>query len=206
MSKHQRPWWLLVNKPAGLITTVQEESASDEQVFVIRGEPVVQGLAWLTWGPAAALLFIILLTGLAIVFNVRGQSSIMRFFFVAAFLALPALAWGLAIIVFNRLAAKHLQAERKAKSQECRICLNQKRGEFSYQIIDQTLASSIEEKLAYGNIRGAKVTPVIGARNRKAMRLILNTDQGMVVLLNEALGTPAQKIDLAREIEALLKL
>ena len=55
MSSYQRPWWLIVNKPAGLITTVKEETDSGERVFIIRGEPLVQGLVWLTWGPTTAL-------------------------------------------------------------------------------------------------------------------------------------------------------
>ena len=44
MTDVKRPWWLLVNKPAGLITTVKEESHPGERVFIIHSEPMVQGV------------------------------------------------------------------------------------------------------------------------------------------------------------------
>ncbi len=83
MSKYQRPWWLLVNKSAGLITTIQEETGLNERVFIVRGEPMVRGLAWLIWGPAGALLVITILTGLAVGLNVREQGGLTRMLFVA---------------------------------------------------------------------------------------------------------------------------
>ena len=54
-------------------------------------------------------------------------------------------------------------------------------------------------------IQQVKVTPAIGARDRNAMRLTLRADQGVIVLLDEALGTQTQKIDLAREIQDALQ-
>ena len=72
MSNYRRPWWLVVNKPAGLVTTVQEESSPGERIFIIRGEPLVQGLVWLTWGPVGALLVILILI---ISFNFTFNSS-----------------------------------------------------------------------------------------------------------------------------------
>lgn len=201
MSADQRPWWLLVNRPAGLITTVREESGADERVFIIRGEPMVQGLAWLTWGPIAALLVVLLLTGLAVGLDVRDEAGPIQAVFTAAFLGLPALAWGITTIIVTRLAAKHIQAEREASSQKCLIRLDQKRGELGYQ----TTALSTEEKQTYSAIRRVRVTPAIGARDRQALRLTLETDDGSIVLLNEELGTQAQKTDLAREIEAALR-
>ena len=200
MSRYQRPWWLLVNKSAGLITTIDEESGSDERCFRIRGEPLVQGLAWLTWGPVAALVVILVLTGLAIGLNVRAQSGAIRFLFVAAFLILPALAWGAVTIVANRLAAKHLTAERRAETQECFIRLNQQRGELAYG----SNRSDEDKRFAFGRIRQVRVSPGIGVRDRKSMCLTLDTDSGAVVLLNEKLGTRAQKADLAHEIQNAL--
>ena len=200
MSSYQRPWWLLVNKPAGLITTIHEDSGPDERGFRVHGEPLVQGLAWLTWGPVAALVIVLILTGLAIGLNVSEQSGLTRFLFVAAFLTLPALAWGATTIVTNRLAAKHLEAERRAEAQDCFIRLNQKRGELSYKMSP----SEAGARLAFGRIRRVRVAPGLGARDRKAMCLTLDTDGGAVVLLNEKLGTQAQKADLAHEIQKSL--
>ncbi len=182
------------------MTTIQQESRPDERVFIIRGEPVVRGLAWLTWGPVAALLAIIAITGFAINLNVREQGGMTRFLFIAFFLILPAIAWGVATIITNRLAKKHVQAERQADTQKCLIRMNQERGEFVYQT-----TSSAAETLTYDQIRSVKVTPAIGGRNDQSMRLTLETDQGATVLLNEALGNQAQKTDLAREINVLLK-
>jgi len=201
VSKYQRPWWLLVNKPAGLITTVQEQAGPGERTFIIHGEPLVKGLAWLIWGPVAALFTIGLLTGIAVAFNIREQSGITRFLFVVAMLGLPALTWGMATIAANRLAAKHLEAERRAEAQECIIRLNRERGEFCYQ----TMTSPKEEILSFDHIRRVRVKPAIGARDVKSMRLTLDTDNGTIVLLNEALGTRTQKIDLAHEIQTSIE-
>lgn len=200
MSAYRRPWWLLVNKTAGLITTVREESAPGERSFIIRGEPFVQGLAWLTWGPAGALIVIGILTGLAIGYEVREQSILVRVLFIAAYLWMPALSWGLATIIANRLAAKHLEAERQAEAQECLIRLNYERGEFSYQTT--TGSSETEGILAFDNIHQVKISPTIGSRDGKSVQLTLDTGQGPIVLLNAALGTQAQKADLAREIQS----
>ncbi len=201
ISNYRRPWWLLVNKPAGLITTEQEESNPGERIFIIRGEPLVQGLAWLTWGPVAALLAGVILAGLAVSFDVRDQSGAMRAFFVAAFLILPALAWGGATVALTRLSARHLQAERQADSQECIIRLNQKRGELFYQ----TTAHPQSKKLAYNDIRQVRLAYPLGQRG-KAPRLTLDTNEGAAVLLDETLATQAQKSDLANEIQQALKI
>src|SRR5262245_47984751 len=88
---YRRPWWLIVNKSARLITTVQEERKPGERVFIIRGEPLVQGLGWLIWGPVGALAVILLLAGLAIAFGINERGWGIKAIFVVAFLALPAL-------------------------------------------------------------------------------------------------------------------
>ncbi len=205
MSKTQRPWWLLVNKPTGLVTTVREKTAPHEHTFIIRGEPVVQGLAWLTWGPVAALLVVTLLTGLAISNNIRDQGGNTRILFIAAFLILPALAWGLTTIITNRLADKHLQAERKVETQECVIHLNHKRGEFAYRTsASSSSVKDYEKKLTYDQIIGVQVTSAIGDRDGRLMRLSLDTTHGPIILLAENLGTSAQKDDLAQVIETAL--
>jgi hypothetical protein len=201
MSNYRRPWWLVVNKPTGLITTVAEESGPGERVFIIRGEPLVQGLAWLTWGPVGALVIISILTWLAITLNVKEQGGAMRAVFIIAFLALPALAWSGVALTFNRLSEKHLQAERQTEAQERTIRLSQRQGELFYQ----TSSPSTEKKVPYDHIRRARVAHTIGEREAKALRLILETDEGAIVLLNEALGTRAQKTDLAHEIQQALR-
>ena len=66
MAQYQRPWWLIVNKTDKLTTIIREEAHLGERIFVIRGEPLVQGLAWLIWGPGAALLVVGALIWLAI--------------------------------------------------------------------------------------------------------------------------------------------
>lgn len=201
MKPHRRPWWLLVNKTTGLLTTVREESAPGERGFIIHGEPIVRGLAWLIWGPVSALVVIAIMTGLAIAYQVNQQSLLVRVLFIGAFLWLPAMAWGIITIVVNRLSGKHLEVERQADAQECVIRLNHDRGEFFYQT---STSPQTEEKLAFENIRQVKVTKAIGARDGKSLRLVLDTDKGPIVLLNETLGTQAQKTDLAREIQQSL--
>ena len=89
----QRPWWLWASKSHKLSTTVREESTVTGPVYIIRGEPIIQGLTWLVWGPLSALAVIIILTGLAIVFEAKEQTLLVRALFILAFLGLPAVAW-----------------------------------------------------------------------------------------------------------------
>jgi hypothetical protein len=201
MSSYQRPWWLVVNKPAGLVTTVKEEMRPGERVYLIRGEPLVQGLAWLTWGPAAALVVVLLLAGLALGLNVKEQTAAVRGLAIVAFLGLPALTWGVASVIVTRLSSKHLQAERQAEAQECLIRLNQNQGELRYR----TTAHTEDKRLDYADIHQARVAPSVGSPNSQAVRLTLETTAGPVILLDETLGTQVQKIDLAYEIQQALR-
>lgn len=198
MSGTPRPWWLLINKPAGLVTTIEDRSRPDERVFVIRGEPVVQGLAWLTCGPVAALLAIAVLTALAIAISAQTQPGTVRLLFVAAFLGFPALAWGLAVIIANRVSSRYVQAIRAAETQTCVIRLNQKTGKLTCNPPDE--AEPIE--LSFEQIEHVHVTPALGARDSKSVVLALETSRGSVILLNEKLGNHAQKADVAQAIEA----
>ena len=197
MSNYQRPWWLLVNKPPGLITTVQEENQPGERVFVIHGEPLVQGLAWLTWGPVSAVLVVLLLAGLALALNVREQPAFVRGATVVAFLGLPALAWVGTTLLLNRLSRKHLQSERQADTRECVIRLCQEKEELCFQSSNE----SEEQTLPYGKIYQVKVTRPIGEQVGKNVRLTLNTADGPITLLDETLGTRIQKVDLVNQIQ-----
>lgn len=201
MTEYRRPWWLIVNKPAGLVTKVREELSPGERVFIVRGEPVVQGLAWLTWGPVAALVAVVMLAGLAISFEVKEQAGVVRGLFIMAFLALPALSWGTVTIILNQLSERYLESERQALAQECIIRLNQNQSELSYQ----TSARPDERKIAFDEIRQARVSYPVGTRQKGTPRLTIETDDGPVILLNETLGTQVQKVDLANEIQAELK-
>jgi len=197
MAQYQRPWWLIVNKTASLTTTVQEEAHPGERTFVIRGEPLVQGLAWLIWGPVAALLAVGMLIWLAIALDIRAQSGAVRALVILALLILPVLAWGGMALVLHLISQKYLQAERQAGLQECFIRLDQKQATLFYQ----TTAHPTEEKVLYGQIQQVRVAPSIGRQDIKEMRLLLETNEGPIVLLNEKLGTLTQKNDLAQEIE-----
>ncbi|MCL4303553.1 MAG: hypothetical protein KJ077_48150 [Anaerolineae bacterium] len=201
MIPYRRPWWLIVNKSAQLITTVQEETRPGERVFTIRGEPLVQGLGWLTWGPAGALLVILILAGLAAGLGISQQGWGLKAVFIVAFLALPALTWGVVALALVRLSAKFVQAERQAEAQCCLIRLDQRQGELFYQASSQPQG----ETLAYQEIRQAKVTHPIGGRDYQALLLTLETERGPIILLNENLGTQNQKMDLAHEIQQALQ-
>ncbi len=201
MNRKQRPWWLIVNKSTGLVTTIEDEWQAGERVFTIRGERLVQGLGWLTWGPVAALLMVMVLAWLAVAFNIREQSGPIRAMFVAGFLGLPALAWGLVTVIATRLSEKYLQAERQAGRQESVIRLNQKAGTLAYQLAPD----SAETVVPYAHIRQVKVAYPIGGKENKVPRLSLETNDTSITLLKEALGTRAQKAELAGEIQESVK-
>jgi hypothetical protein len=200
MKDYRRPWWLLVNKSNGLNTTVDEEGEPGRRVFIIRGEPLVQGLAWLTWGPVGALAVIVVMTILAITLRAQEQTVAARAAFIVGFLGLPALVWVGTVILMTRLSARHLQAERQADRQECIIDLDLNREQLCYR----TTAHPQEISLAFGDIQQVRTAFAIGETAGTAVRLVLDTSQGQVVLLTERLGTHAQKVDLAREIQAAI--
>jgi hypothetical protein len=187
----------LINKSAGLVTTIQEESRPGEERYTLRGAPVVQGLAWLTWGPVGALLAVTLLTILAILFNLPEQRVLLKVLFIAAFFILPALAWaGLTLWVTVR-SRKYIQALLAAESQICTIRLCHEPGQLYFT----TGAMAAEQAIPYALIRQAKVTYPVGERGGKKTLLTLITENGSITLLNEGLGNPSQKIDLAQKIQ-----
>lgn len=200
MNDYHRPWWLLVNKSHGLITTVDEEGEPGRRVFIVRGEPLVQGLAWLTWGPVGALAVVLVMTILAVTLRAQEQTMATRAAFIAGFLGLPALVWVGTVILMTRLSARHLQVERQAGRQECIIRLDHNQGQLSYR----TTAHPQEISLAFEDIQQVRAAHAIGEAAGTAVRLVLDTSRGQVVLLTEKLGTQAQKVDLAREIQAAI--
>lgn len=183
------------------MTTVREEFAPGEQTFVIRGEPLVQGLAWLIWGPIGAVVVALVLAWLAMAYQIKEQSAGVKILFIALFVMLPALVWGGIVLATIQLSKKYLQAARRAEAQECVIRLNQK----LRQLLFQTTSPPTEKKFAFKDIQQAKVTHPIGERNGKNVLLTLTTTEGAVVLLNESLGTQAQKTDLALRIQQALE-
>ena len=201
MSSYQRPWWLLVNKPAGLVSTVREQSRDGERSFLIHGEPLLQGLVWLTWGPAAAVVVVLLLAGLALALSVKEQSNLSRGLFIIAFLALPALAWGGITLLLNQLARKHLQAEVQADTREMVIGLRPNSGELYLRAGREAK----EQRVKFGDIRQVKIVQPIGQRSGQNVCLTIETGPGPITILDETLGSHPQKVDLANEIDRALK-
>jgi hypothetical protein len=197
---YRRPWWLIVNKSARLITTVHEEVRPGERVFVVRGEPSVQGLGWLTWGPVGALVVILILAGLAVALEISKQGWAIKALFIVAFLALPALVWGLVSFLLTRISASLVQAERQAEAQECMLRLDHHQRQLTYR----TTPHASEVNVAYQDIRQARVAHPIGGRDSNTVQLTLETHNGPVILLGEALGTLNQKMDLAQLIQQAL--
>ena len=201
MSGYQRPWWLIVHTSARLVTTIRDESVPGQRTFVVKGEPTVQGVTWLTCGPAAALAIIAVLVVIAVAWNVQSQSAVIRALFVGAFLGLPPLFWGLTVVIANSLSARHLAAIRQAESQVCTITLNQGNGTLAYENSRQKR----ETVIPYHQIQRVHVTPAIGAVDGTQVYLTLETDEGALVLLNEEVGNHNQKADLALTIEKTIK-
>lgn len=183
------------------MTTVREEFRPGEQIFVIRGEPLVQGLAWLIWGPVGAVVVALLLAWLAMTYQVKEQSVGIKILFIALFVMLPTLIWGGIVLITIRLSRKHIQAARQAEAQECIIRLNQKLKQLFYQ----TTSPPTEKQFAFNQIQQANVTQPIGEWDGKKTLLTITTNEGAVVLLDEALGNQAQKKDLARRIQQVLE-
>ena len=103
--------------------------------------------------------------------------------------------------MLNQLSQKYLQAERQVHFQEGVIRLKQDTRELFYR----TDLHGKEQRLAYSQIRQARISYPIGQRDSKTVRLTLDTDDGPVTLLNEDLGSRIQKVDLANEILQAIK-
>lgn len=201
MNEYQRPWWLWVNKPGRWVTTIRQETTPEGQVYTIRSEPLLQGLTWLIWGPISAVVVVATLTFLAILLEVKDQAILVKALFVLAFLVFPALAWGAAIVISNRLAGRYIKAEREAEARECEIRVSPAQAKLYYQ----TPRSSEASVFPFDHIRAVKITEPIGVRDGSSVCLTLETEQGKVILLDESLGTEAQKYDLAREMQDALQ-
>lgn len=194
MKRDNHPWWLFITQHESWIATVEERARPEERIFIIRAKPAAQSLAWLIWGPVTAVVMVALLVGLAIGLDVRHQPGWMgRTVFIAALLVLPALAWLGTVLLMNRLSARYLQT----KAQEYLIQLDQKKGLLIYR-------NPTEQKIAYADIEGVRTTHPIGEKG-PSLRLTLDTKKGPVTLLDETIGVPVQKRELAREIQATLK-
>ncbi len=197
MSQYKPPWWLPMSKSVGLVTTIQEETKPGVRTFIVRGEPTTQGLAWLTWGPAAAVVAVLVITVFAITLDVREQSGAMRALFIGLFLIVPAVSWWIVMTVFSRISQRHVDAARSADAKICSIQLHQDEGILRYQ----TTQPVTKEQVSFRHIQQAKLEAPVGERDSKKVKLTLETHQGPIVLLNEALGTRTQKLDLANIIQ-----
>jgi hypothetical protein len=94
-----------------------------------------------------------------------------------------------------------VQAERQAERQDCTIRINRQNGELGFS----GSAQPEEIHLPFAHIQQARTSHALGGRGAKAVRLTLETSDGSLILLNESLGTPAQKADLAAAIQEALR-
>ncbi|MEM7346980.1 MAG: hypothetical protein AAF485_22300 [Chloroflexota bacterium] len=210
MSNYTYPWWLIIHRPKGLTTTITEtmdaapssDTAATDYVITIRGEPLINAMGWLVWGPIAALITIAVVTALAIAFEIREQSWVIRGGFICLFLALPATVWAVTTRVLTSRAKTYLQSEREAETQEAIIRLNQTDARLTYQGANQTSPQTI----AYTDIERVETPHPIGKQGVTQCLLTLETAQGSVILLDEMLGSQAQKMDLAQRLEKAIGL
>lgn len=196
-----RPWWVISIKTEGLVSTVEEQTKPGERRFIIRGQPGVRDLSAVTWGPVAALMTAFLFAALAVALNMPSLPWVIRAPFIFGFLAAPALAWGAVTLWTMRQSTHHIQAERDAHSREYSITLKTERGELVYTTPTHPEAHIV---IRFDAIQQAKVSHPIGGRVGHDLRLTLDTVDGPFTLLDETLGTQAQKTDLAHEIQAAL--
>ena len=179
------------------MTTIEDEVKFGEETYIVRGEPVIQGLAWLVWGPVGAVAAVACVAVAAVMFSVQDQSGLVRAVFIALFLLLPAILWGgLTVLVMQR-SKPYLEAVRQNESQTCLLYLNQKQGLLTIK----SAPSAPEQQIAYQDIQQATVTFPIGEQDGNRSRLTLQTINGSLILLNEALGTRLQKQELAQKIQ-----
>ncbi|MDX1520069.1 MAG: hypothetical protein R3264_00400, partial [Anaerolineae bacterium] len=128
--------------------------------------------------------------------DIRAQSWPIKLLFIGIFLIVPGVLWIAFTVLFAHLSRNYLQQVRQAEAQSCTIELDQNENVLSYQS-----ESSMPQKVAYNTIRKASVTYPVGVRDGDKYLLTLDTTNGPIILLPEALGTQVQKQDLAEKIE-----
>lgn len=201
MTPYQRPRWALALRMPALETTLKEDHRPHEKRFIIEGQPVLKSLTWVTYGPVLAV-FGVLVIGMAVwLLQIRSQPVAIKLIAVCAMVLLPMLCWVLGGIILDRLMRPYLEAEVEAGRECVEIALN---------LSDKTLRQNAREPVTFAAITGFKLVSDAGLHYDPEqaagvmMNLVMETDQGQLILLDKTLGNIRQKLQLVSQLQAMV--
>ncbi|OQY44209.1 MAG: hypothetical protein B6242_13205 [Anaerolineaceae bacterium 4572_78] len=195
----KRPWWVLAVQMPVLKTTIHEYHR--QQKFVIMGEPIIQSLTWIVYGPLFALSSIVIYTVLAWNFEVNTQSLALRLSASCAFILVPMIAWFVGAFIMSKITEPYINRQIKANIQHVEITID-----FTKDILQLNKNKAIPLE----NIADLQLISDRGeiyshdAEYNPLLNLIMTTDDEKITILSKELGTRLQKLDLLNKLEKLL--
>ena len=200
MNQYQRPWWAWALRLPALKTTLHEDHRPGYKRFIIEGEPQFKSMAWVTYGPALAVVVVVIMGGLAWALEIRQQSIMIKTLFVCLTILLPMLVWIMGSALMNRLVERALQHEATATKE---------RVELELDLTARTLRLDGTTLIPFDEIADFKLMSNGGAYYQPheeivpLVHLMLDTKQGQKTLLKQELGTVQQKLELISQLKAL---
>ena len=197
----KRPWWALALQLPSLKTTLSEAEQDQQTLFEITGEPVLRGLAWITYGPLMAVVGVFVVGSLAWSLEISEQSGTNRALFACFMFVLPIIFWGIGGAAANKLMAKSLARQAAANTERVRIAVDS---------TAQTIQINQDTPIPFAAVRSFKLITDSGveyapnAETNPPAHLILDSKRGQITLLKKSMGTAQQKQQLVSKIEALI--
>jgi len=198
----QRPWWLFAMQMPLLDTILREDHKPGQKRFIIEGKPVIKNLSWITYGPIAAVLALLLVGALTWLLGVNDQAKTTKLAFVCLLGVSPLIAWALAGALIGKTAQVYINRQIEANTQRAVIALDL--NEKSLQL-DETPPTPFADIEGFKLISDSGVYYSPGEDAVTIVNLIMNTKQGQATLLPKELGSLKQKLQLVSQLEARMK-
>ena len=147
-----------------------------------------------------AVIGVIILGGLAWSMDIRAQPSATKMTFVCLMVLVPLLLWAIGALLINLLVKRALQQETTATSQ---------RVEINLDLAEQTLRLNEGQPIRFEAISDFKLMTSNGVYYEPQeeisplVQLIMETNQGQIMILPKELGSTPQKLQLASQLQAL---
>ena len=201
MKQVQRPWWALALQMPALDTVLREDHHADEKRFLIEGKPVLKSLTWVIYGPILAVIAVIASGYYVWAFDIRAQPTPAKLIAVCGMVLLPLMFWFTGGGLVNKLVVRALNQAAESGCQAVTLTL---------KLTEQILQINQAQTFSFEQISGFKLISDSGLyydperAEGMQMNLVLETDQGAVVLLPKELGSVSQKLQLLGQLQALI--
>ncbi len=198
MANKQRPWWLFAMQMPLLDTILREDHQSEQKRFIIEGQPVIKNLSWITYGPIAAVLTLLLVGAATWMLGVNGQAKTTKLAFACLLGLSPLIAWAMAGAAVGKISQVYINRQIKADAQRAVISLG---------LNEKALQLNESPPISFDDIEGFKLISDSGVYYSPGdgaitiVNLVMNTKQGQITLLPKKLGSLKQKLQLVSQLE-----